>query len=99
MLIVAIVHWPSRTLELLLYDDAVYVTSNPYVMDGLSLESLGWAFATGYFGNWYPMTWLSLQWDVTAGGGDAAAFRTTNIALHNATTALLAFFFRRFTAC
>lgn len=99
MLIVAIVHWPSRTFELLLYDDAVYVTDNPYVTDGLSLESLKWGFTTGCFGNWHPLTWLSLQWDVTVGGGDAAAFHTTNLALHVVTTGLLAIFFGRLTSC
>jgi tetratricopeptide (TPR) repeat protein len=99
MMLTLIVHSPSRSFELLLYDDPVYVSENPQVISGLSFESLKWAFTTGHFGNWHPLTWLSLQWDVTMGGGSASAFHTTNLALHVATTGLLAFFFRRFTGC
>jgi tetratricopeptide (TPR) repeat protein len=97
MMVALVIHWPSRNFELLLYDDPIYVSGNPQVTDGFSLESLQWAFTTGYFGNWHPLTWLSLQWDVTVGGGTAKAFHTTNLVLHVATTGVLAFFFRRLT--
>jgi protein O-mannosyl-transferase len=95
MIVTLVVHWPSRSFDLLLYDDPIYVSGNPQVTDGLSVESLKWAFTTGYFGNWHPLTWLSLQWDVTVGGGSSRAFHTTNLVLHVATTGVLTFFFRR----
>src|SRR5881397_309521 len=46
------------------YDDDVYVTDNPRVLAGLSLESVAWAFATAHGANWHPLTWLSHMLDV-----------------------------------
>jgi protein O-mannosyl-transferase len=93
MLITAVVHWQATTFELLLYDDPVYVSENPYVTQGLTWESFRWALNTGYFGNWHPLTWLSLQLDLALGGGSSIAFHRTNVLLH------VAQFFMEFIPC
>jgi tetratricopeptide (TPR) repeat protein len=41
------------------YDDLLYITQNPPVTNGVSVESIKWAFTTTYAGNWHPVTWLS----------------------------------------
>lgn len=89
------VHLPSLGFPLLLYDDLYYVTENPFVLGGISFDNIYWAFTTGFYGNWHPITWLSLQWDATIGSGDPLAFHLTNILLHAGTTAVLAKFYHR----
>jgi hypothetical protein len=38
------------------FDDPDYVTNNPHVKGGLTLDGIFWAFTTGYAGNWHPLT-------------------------------------------
>ena len=45
------------------YDDPDYVTHNPHVQAGLTLEGLIWAFRTDHACNWHPLTWLSHMLD------------------------------------
>jgi tetratricopeptide (TPR) repeat protein len=60
------------------------------VQGGLTTASLRWAFATFHFGNWHPLTWLSLQLDATLHGTQhAAGFHVTNVLLHLASAVLL----------
>ena len=42
--------------EFINYDDSVYVTENLNVQQGLTGESIAWAFTSGYGLNWHPMT-------------------------------------------
>src|SRR5271163_1017458 len=51
--------WPLTGHDFISYDDAIYITGNPHVRQGLSWESINWAFTTGEGGNWHPLTWLS----------------------------------------
>lgn len=88
-----IAHLPSLGFPLLLYDDLHYVTENPFVRSGISFDNIYWAFTTGYYGNWHPITWLSLQWDATIGGGNPLAFHLTNVLLHAGATGVLAKFY------
>ena len=41
------------------YDDAQYVLENPHVHQGMTSESVVWAFTKTYAGNWHPLTWIS----------------------------------------
>ena len=41
-------------------DDAQYIVDNRYVWNGLSWETVGWAFTTTLGGFWIPLTWVSL---------------------------------------
>jgi len=79
------------------YDDPAYVSSNPHVLGGLTLDNLRWAFTTFETGNWHPLTWLTLQADATLGGSSPAVYHATNVLLHAGATLLLFWFLRRTT--
>ncbi|MHC4738599.1 MAG: tetratricopeptide repeat protein [Planctomycetota bacterium] len=83
------VYWQVRNYDFVNYDDNVYVTENPNVQSGLSLESVGWAFRTGSLRNWHPVTWLSLMLDYQLFGLNPRAFHITNLLFHAASGLLL----------
>ena len=56
--------WPVVGNGFINFDDNAYVTENRRVLAGLNWENVKWAFSTGYFGNWHPITWLSHMLDV-----------------------------------
>ena len=76
--------------EFLSFDDDIYVTANPLVLDGLTPERVGEAFTSFDAGNWHPLTWLSHMTDVELFGLDPAAHHAVNLALH-ALNAVLVF--------
>ncbi len=80
--------WPALGCEFVAFDDQDYVTENPNVTEGLSVERTGRAFAF-HAGNWHPLTWLSLQLDASLGGPGPFGFHLTNVLLHAANAALL----------
>ena len=70
-------------------DDNVYVYQNPMVRRGLSGPGVAWAFRTLEYGNWHPLTWLSLEADRQFFGLGPRGFHRTNVVLHVANTVLL----------
>jgi tetratricopeptide (TPR) repeat protein len=84
---------PALGYEFVSFDDRDYVTLNPHVYEGLSVNGTRWAFLF-QVSNWHPLTWLSLQLDATlwknpSGDLDPMGFHLTNVLLHAANTALL----------
>jgi len=79
------------------YDDPDYVTANPQVRAGLSLEGIRWAFTSGAASNWHPLTWLSHQLDVTLFGLNPRGHHATSVFLHALNAALAFLAFRRLT--
>jgi hypothetical protein len=79
------------------FDDPLYVTDNPLVLSGLSLETIREAFITDRGGFWIPLTWLSLALDRSLFGMNSWGFHITNILLHAANTVLLFIVLRRMT--
>jgi len=82
------------------FDDDIYVTSNRYVRDGLTIEGLKWSLD---FNNekrtyWHPITWLSHMLDVQVFGFYAGSHLMTNVSLHLLNTLLFFFVFRRWAA-
>jgi tetratricopeptide (TPR) repeat protein len=71
------------------YDDPDYVTANSYVQQGLTRESIKWAFTTSAAANWHPLTWLSHMLDVQLFGMRPAAHHMMSAALHTVSTILL----------
>ena len=51
--------WPVVQNGFVQYDDPLYVTENPFVLRGLTVEGVRWAFSTTHASNWHPLTWLS----------------------------------------
>jgi len=89
--------WPVSEADFVHMDDKNYVYENPYVLAGLSRETLAWAFTTYHAAMWQPLVWISYQVDVhlcalIVGGLDARVFHITNLALHIANTLLLFLF-------
>jgi tetratricopeptide (TPR) repeat protein len=71
------------------YDDAIYVTENPRVQKGLTVDNVAWAFRSVDVSNWHPLTWLSHMLDVQLFGMDAGAHHLTSLALHTVNVLLL----------
>jgi tetratricopeptide (TPR) repeat protein len=80
----------TAAFPFVLYDDPGYVSENPHLADGLTPESLRWAFTSvGYQYNWHPLTWLSHALDVERFGLDPGAHHRVNAVLHALAAALL----------
>jgi len=79
------------------YDDFQYVTGNPRVQAGLSLDSVEWAFTTFHKSNWHPLTWLSHMLDCQLFGHSPFWHHFVNLLFHIANTLLLFEIFRRMT--
>jgi tetratricopeptide (TPR) repeat protein len=88
-LITLAVYWPSLSHQFLGFDDQQYVTENPSVRAGLSLQGARWAFTTFHASNWHPLTWLSHMLDWQIYGGNPMGHHLTNVLLHLANTLLL----------
>jgi protein O-mannosyl-transferase len=82
--------WPVTRHSVVHYDDPMYVTENPHVTSGLTLEDLRWAMTTGYACNWHPVTWISHMLDVQLFGLRPGWHHFTSLLLHT-TNALLLF--------
>jgi tetratricopeptide (TPR) repeat protein len=92
-----VVYWPVHNHEFVRYDDDVYVTENPNVLAGLTIQNIKWALTTGYASNWHPLTWLSLMLDCSLFGVKSGPMHLVNIAFHIANTLLLFIVFNRIT--
>ncbi len=94
---VLVVFAQTATFEFVSYDDPLYLTENPAVRDGLTADSVRWAFTTFHATNWHPLTWLSHLVDVELYGFAPAGHHLTNVALHAAGAVLLFLAFARMT--
>ncbi|MFQ5717189.1 MAG: hypothetical protein ACE5GQ_08815, partial [Nitrospinales bacterium] len=92
-----IVYWEVTDLEFVDYDDNVYVTRNPAIQKGVTLESLAWALTTTHTGNWHPLTWLSHMLDYEIYGSNPAGHHATNLLFHAANVVLVFFVLVRMT--
>ena len=72
------------------YDDPDYVTANPWVKAGLTLDGVKWALTAGHASNWHPLTWMSHMLDVSLHGMNPHGHHATSIVLH-ALNAVVAF--------
>jgi tetratricopeptide (TPR) repeat protein len=92
------VYWQVQAHDFIGYDDDKYVTDNPPVRQGLSKESIIWAFGSFHASNWHPITWLSHMLDVELFGMNAGAHHLTNLLFHILNSLLLFIVFRKMTA-
>jgi protein O-mannosyl-transferase len=91
------VYAPVRHHDFVSIDDPVYVTENPVVSRGVTLDGLVWAFTTGHASNWHPLTWLSHMLDVHLFGKSPGAHHGTSLVLHLLDTLLLYALLQRMT--
>ena len=91
------VFWSVKNYEFIHYDDDLYILNNPRVQDGLTIDSITWAFTSTHTGNWYPLTWLSMMLDYALYEMNPAGYHWTNLLFHIANTLLLFFLLSRMT--
>ncbi|MBT5551768.1 MAG: tetratricopeptide repeat protein [Nitrospina sp.] len=91
------VYWQVLDHEFINYDDNEYITKNWNVQAGLTPESIAWAFTTGHFSNWHPITWLSHILDYQLYGLQPQGHLLTNLSLHIANALLLFLVLMRMT--
>jgi len=94
--LVAAIFTQMRTHAFVHFDDPIYVTDNPHVRAGLTLDGIRWAMTSLDF-NWHPVTWITHMLDVTLFGIEPGAHLLMNAAWHAANTLLLFFVMRRLT--
>lgn len=71
------------------YDDDRYVTENPHVRQGLTVETIVWSLTSTEQANWHPLTWMSHALDVSLFGLNPAGHHLTSVLLHVANVCLL----------
>ena len=80
------------------YDDPDYVVENESVHQGLSFQSVQWAFTSGDASNWHPLTWLSHMLDCQLFGLDRPGrHHLTSLLLHVTNTVLMFLVLQRMT--
>lgn len=83
------VYWQVGEFSFVNFDDDQYVTGNPVVLRGLTLEGVSWAFTTFHAANWHPLTWLSHMLDVELFGPSPGWHHRMNLLYHLLNTELL----------
>jgi len=81
----------------LYFDDGIDVVNNPHIKQGLTAESVGWAFTTLEHANWQPLTRLSHILITQLFGMSAPAGLLFNVLIHLANALLLFFVLQKFT--
>src|ERR1041385_6801523 len=97
VLATVVAYWPIRDAGFLNFDDNQYVTANPKVFNGFTVEGFRWAFTTFHAANWHPITWLSHMLDCQCFGSHAAAHHWMNVGIHAANAVLMFFLWWRMT--
>jgi tetratricopeptide (TPR) repeat protein len=98
VLAIIAVYWPVYNYAFVKFDDNTYVIDNTNIQSGLNWKSIRWAFtATGYAGNWHPVTWLSYMLDYQLFKNWAGGYHLVNVLFHIANTLALFYVLMRMT--
>jgi protein O-mannosyl-transferase len=97
-LVILAVYYQVHNFSFINYDDPIYVSENSNLHPGLTLNSIKWAFTSGYAGNWHPLTWLSHMLDWQFFGSNPAGHHLTNLLFHIANTLLLFLVLKKMTS-
>jgi tetratricopeptide (TPR) repeat protein len=90
VLVTLAAYWPATSHDFVNYDDDPYVTSNVHVQNGLTLETIKWAFYNPVAANWHPLAVLSHMLDCQLFGLNPWGHHLTSVLLH-ALNAMLVF--------
>jgi tetratricopeptide (TPR) repeat protein len=93
----ALAYQGVRNNDFLSMDDNNYVSENSHVQQGVTSQSVAWAFTTFQEGNWHPLTWISHMIDWTLYGRDPAGYHVANVCLHAVNAILLFLLFLSIT--
>jgi tetratricopeptide (TPR) repeat protein len=91
--------WRVGQCSFVNYDDPAYVSGNPLVQRGLTVEGIQWAFGSlhGDVTYWHPLTWLSHMLDCEIFGVRPGAHHWVSLFFHSLNCVLLFVFLRRMT--
>jgi len=92
-----ILFFQVRDFGFINYDDPFYVSHNIHVRQGLTADTIRWAFTSTEGANWYPVTRLSHLLDAQLFGMQSGWHHVTNVLIHALTAVLLFAFLRSAT--
>src|SRR5689334_14720363 len=84
-----LLYTPVVSHQFINLDDDQYVTRNPHVTAGLTVQGVRWAFHTFEMGNWHPLAWLSHMLDCQFFGLNSAGHHYSSVLLHALNAVLL----------
>jgi tetratricopeptide (TPR) repeat protein len=90
---------PVKNYDFITYDDPDYITQNPHVKEGLTLDGIKWAFTEihGEGTYWHPITWVSHMVDIQVFGLKAGPQHLENLLFHSLNVLLLFLILHQFT--
>jgi tetratricopeptide (TPR) repeat protein len=88
---------PVTSFQFVNYDDTDFVTANPHVQAGLTVEGFKWAWHSEVARNWHPITMFTHMLDCQLFGMRPWWPHLVNLLLHAANTVLLFYLFKRMT--
>ncbi len=94
VIVTLVAYEPIRHNGFVSYDDASYITENPNVTGGISLQAVEWALTKPYAVNWHPLTWLSHMADCQLFGLNPTGHHLVSVAIHIANALLVFGIFR-----
>lgn len=99
VLITLAAHWRVLQNDFVNYDDNDYVTANPIVQKGLTVEGVKWAFGNlhGAKTYWHPLTWLSHMTDCQLFRLNPAGHHAMSLLFHTVNVLLLFLVLERMT--
>lgn len=86
--------WDVGSFSSINFDDPQYVFDNSYVLSGLQIDSIFWAFSTNTMGHWHPLTWLFHMLDVELFGASPGEHHLSNLFLFSLNAGLVFFLMR-----
>ena len=92
-----LVYWQVVGHEFINFDDNLYLTENAHVQQGLTGDSVAWAFTPTTRPYWHPMTWLSIMISVELFDLDSGGHHLVNLFIHVLNAILLLIVLRRMT--
>ena len=95
--ITIIAYEPVRHNGFVGYDDGRYITENPQVKQGLTLETLKWAFTKPHYFMWHPLTTLSYLVEYEFFGANAVASHLINLLFHIINALMLFWILKKMT--
>lgn len=97
LIVLTLVSYRHVTRNGFVFDDGFYLVDNQHVQQGITADSVRWAFTAFYGANWQPLTWLSSMLDYALFGANPVGHHATNLIFHLASTVLLLVVLARIT--
>ncbi len=92
----------DKDVDFVNLDDNRYVYDNVHVVQGLTRDTIAWAFTSLEYDNWHPLTWISYMLDREISGPEvlrhARAYHFTNLLIHAINVVVLFLALRRLTS-